>query len=248
MRADQARLGPRSAAAVEAVRSGARAVSARVLGARSRTARERGQSIERRLPLDPGVSAAARGVVAEAFGGRVAPPVVDRAQRVVSDLVSHGLLHRGGSSGEVTVRSGVGRAACRIEVESDAPARAEVGHPCAHTLTERWGFEHTADGATRIWAELPAAEASAGEHADAATLATVGAPPGEAADVHVVPNERTATWKVYDSRTARPMSEHATETEAEAAARICASGRGKRRIVIHDRYHRVREKVFDSRE
>ena len=70
----------------------------------------------------------------------------------------------------------------------------------------------------------------------------------EVADLHVVPNERAGTWNVYDARIARAMSEHSTETEAEAAARVSARVRGGRRIVIHDRYHRTRETMFENKE
>jgi hypothetical protein len=62
-----------------------------------------------------------------------------------------------------------------------------------------------------------------------------------ASDVHVVPNERAATWQVFDPCEGRPVSEHTSETEAEAAARRCARSRGDQRIVIHDRYHRTYE-------
>jgi hypothetical protein len=66
-------------------------------------------------------------------------------------------------------------------------------------------------------------------------------PTSDLACVHVVPDERTATWHVYDADMAVGLSEHATETEAEAIAGVCARIRGAPRVVIHDRYHRTRE-------
>jgi hypothetical protein len=115
-------------------------------------------------------------------------------------------------------------------------------------LSERWGFERTAHGATRIWAELSEPDASGGEPENAGARAAVGPMAAGVADLHVLPNERAGTWNVYDARIARAMSEHSTETEAEAAARVCARVRGGRRIVIHDRYHRTRETMFETKE
>jgi len=165
----------------------------------------------------------------------------------VSELVSHGMLHAAGSAGEITVRLRSGRAACRIEVETDGPPPAPISHPYLQTLSERWGFERTARGATRTWAELTDVQLG-GEYEEAAAGRAVGTTAAEAAEVHVVPNERAATWEVYDARMPRAMSEHSSETEAEAAARMCARVRGRRRVVIHDRYHRTRETLLELRE
>jgi hypothetical protein len=59
------------------------------------------------------------------------------------------------------------------------------------------------------------------------------------AEVHVVPDDRTATWRVQDPDAAAPVSEHTNATEAELAARAHADVRGAERIVVHDRYHRT---------
>jgi hypothetical protein len=56
-------------------------------------------------------------------------------------------------------------------------------------------------------------------------------------EVHVIPDERT-TWRVYDPQSKAPLSEHASATEAELAARALANDRHAERVVIHDRYNR----------
>jgi hypothetical protein len=58
--------------------------------------------------------------------------------------------------------------------------------------------------------------------------------------VHVAPVGRTAKWRVHDGDPSEPASEHASTTDAEAAAYSRATQRGAHRIVIHDRYHRTR--------
>jgi anti-sigma regulatory factor (Ser/Thr protein kinase) len=127
-------------------------------------------------------------------------------------------------------------------------------------LSERWGIERAAQGGTRVWAELsdtaPPAGPGFGEHVEAmpsraapACTPTAGTTPprqreragvpGRSADVHVVPRPRAATWGVYDDAVAGALSEHTSETEAEAAARAHLRTRGPGRIVVHDRYHRT---------
>jgi hypothetical protein len=59
-------------------------------------------------------------------------------------------------------------------------------------------------------------------------------------EVHVISDERT-TWRVYDADEQAPISEHASATEAELAARAHAQDRDAERVVVHDRYHRVRD-------
>jgi hypothetical protein len=61
-----------------------------------------------------------------------------------------------------------------------------------------------------------------------------------ACDVHVVPEPRTATWRVYLDADTEAVSEHTSETEAESAARAQLRTRDTSTIVIHDRYHRTR--------
>jgi hypothetical protein len=229
----------RPVATVDAVKSAVEAITPRVTGTLTRATRGREERFERRLPLGRSLPAEARQVVDDALGGRVALPVLERAQLVVSELMSHAVLHGPAAPADVTVRVGVRGDGCRLEVETPGPAFCQAS---LHALCERWGFEQTAAGSTRAWAELLETDRSHGE--DRATRTPVMAPAAEAVDVHVVPNARAATWEVYDAQGAQALSEHATETEAEVAAHMCARVRGRRRIVIHDRYHRTRETVF----
>jgi hypothetical protein len=62
-------------------------------------------------------------------------------------------------------------------------------------------------------------------------------------ELHVVPDERKATWRVQDSEHAEPRSEHATATDAESAARGQAEAAHVESIIIHDRYTRTRQLV-----
>jgi hypothetical protein len=62
--------------------------------------------------------------------------------------------------------------------------------------------------------------------------------------VHVIPEPRRATWGVYVDGVPAALSEHSSETHAEAAA--CAhacSSHGAAVVVIHDRYHRTHRTV-----
>jgi hypothetical protein len=58
-------------------------------------------------------------------------------------------------------------------------------------------------------------------------------------EVHVIPDERTSTWRVSDPDVPAPVSEHTSATDAEVAARAWAEECGADRVVVHDRYHRV---------
>jgi hypothetical protein len=60
-------------------------------------------------------------------------------------------------------------------------------------------------------------------------------------ELHVIPEERTTTWRVYRSDAPAPLSQHADATEAELAAHAWAAQRGAERIVVHDRYHRTHD-------
>jgi hypothetical protein len=62
-------------------------------------------------------------------------------------------------------------------------------------------------------------------------------------ELHVVPDERKATWRVQDSEHAEPRSEHSTATDAESAARRLAESDEVERIIIHDRYARTRQLI-----
>ena len=59
-------------------------------------------------------------------------------------------------------------------------------------------------------------------------------------EVHVIPDERT-TWRVFGPDAKAPLSEHASATEAELAARALAQDRDADRVVVHDRYHRIHD-------
>jgi hypothetical protein len=60
-------------------------------------------------------------------------------------------------------------------------------------------------------------------------------------ELHVIPDERTRTWRVYRSDAAAPLSQHTDATEAELAALEWAEQSGAERILVHDCYHRVHE-------
>jgi hypothetical protein len=59
-------------------------------------------------------------------------------------------------------------------------------------------------------------------------------------EVHVIPDDRN-TWRVYDAREAKPVSQHTNATDAELAAVARATDRDEARIVVHDRYHRTHD-------
>jgi hypothetical protein len=59
-------------------------------------------------------------------------------------------------------------------------------------------------------------------------------------EVHVIPDERT-TWRVYESDSAAPLSQHDTANEAELAAHAHAADHEADRVVVHDRYHRTHD-------
>ena len=59
--------------------------------------------------------------------------------------------------------------------------------------------------------------------------------------LHVIADERSATWRVYEDDVPDALSEHTNATEAELAARALAEQRGAERIVVQDRYHRPHE-------
>jgi hypothetical protein len=59
--------------------------------------------------------------------------------------------------------------------------------------------------------------------------------------LHVIPDERSATWRVYEDDVPDALSEHTSTTDAELAAQTLAEQRGAARVVVQDRYHRTRE-------
>jgi hypothetical protein len=60
--------------------------------------------------------------------------------------------------------------------------------------------------------------------------------------LHVVADVR-GEWGVFEDASRRPLSLHATATEAEFVAWGHADDRGSERIVVHDRYGRTRAAV-----
>ena len=58
-------------------------------------------------------------------------------------------------------------------------------------------------------------------------------------EVHVVPDERRATWRVYESDADAHLSEHASATEAQFTAQARAAECHAELVVVHDRYHRT---------
>jgi hypothetical protein len=66
-------------------------------------------------------------------------------------------------------------------------------------------------------------------------------------ELHVVPDKRTATWRVQESEDGATRSEHTSATEAEFAARAQAIDCGVDCVVVHDRYARTRELIRRGR-
>jgi hypothetical protein len=58
--------------------------------------------------------------------------------------------------------------------------------------------------------------------------------------LHVVPDQR-ATWRVYETETPAPLSEHTNATDAERPAQARSNDRGAERVVVHDRYNRTHD-------
>jgi Uncharacterized protein conserved in bacteria (DUF2188) len=52
---------------------------------------------------------------------------------------------------------------------------------------------------------------------------------------------RTGVWMVVAEDDDRPLSEHASETDAERAALALAAALPDARVLVHDRYSRVHE-------
>jgi hypothetical protein len=59
--------------------------------------------------------------------------------------------------------------------------------------------------------------------------------------LHVIPDERSAIWRVFQEDVSGALSEHTNATDAEIAAQALAARLGAERIVVRDRYHRTRE-------
>ena len=60
------------------------------------------------------------------------------------------------------------------------------------------------------------------------------------AELHVLPHDHTATWIVGVDASSPAISRHATADQAELEAVRVGEARGADRVVLHDRYQRVR--------
>jgi serine/threonine-protein kinase RsbW len=125
------------------------------------------EMVEAMLPLDVQAPAAARFIVADFLGQRLAPRMVEIAQLIVSELVSNSLRHNAAPQDQaVVVRVALERGTWRLEVEDPGgggvlapdPERAAAGRlgmNLVQSLSECWGVEHAAERGTRAWAYLP---------------------------------------------------------------------------------------------
>jgi anti-sigma regulatory factor (Ser/Thr protein kinase) len=230
--------------------------------------------VEACVPLDVRAPGAARILVAQVLGERIAAPLLERAKLVMSELVSNSVRHSGAAADAgVIFRVRVVAGGFWLEVEDPGRDGTVAQHAAApdatggfglhivQALSERWGIERALQGGTRVWAQLsdtapvPAPGWDRGDEQARAQATAAGAPralgtqprqraagplAGRSRDVHVVPEPRTATWRVYVDADTEAVSEHTSETEAESAARAELRTRGTSTIVIHDRYHRTR--------
>lgn len=128
---------------------------------------------------------AAREVVAAALLERISAAIVERAQLVVSELVTNSLLHSGAADGEdVRVRLRALRPGFQIEVEDPGREGAIAPRPpdplrgggmglhVVAAISECWGVIRDDDGPSRVWAQLLDADA-AGQDADEEELGDV---------------------------------------------------------------------------
>lgn len=117
-----------------------------------------------RLCLDVRAPAVARAAVADRVRHAVAASVLDDAQLVVSELVTNGVCHSGGSPDDMlTLRVEVSASALRLEVEDPGRGGAVALRPpdsdgageglhIVQSISERWGVERMTAGGTRVWA------------------------------------------------------------------------------------------------
>src|SRR3954469_13873244 len=224
-----------------------------------------GDCVQACVPLDARAPGAARLLVGQVLGERVAAVVLERAKLVMSELVSNSVRHSGAAAGaSVVVRVGIVAGGFWLQVEDSgreepvgrhaaiAPPDGGFGLLIVDALSERWGIERRAQGGTRAWAQLSDVAAYAGR--DVGEAGEAIGPRAErvaglgCAEVHVIPAPRAATWGVYVDAVPAPLSEHTSETEAESAAKAHLSSRGGGGIVVHDRYHRTRTSPLGPRQ
>ncbi|MDA0167433.1 ATP-binding protein, partial [Solirubrobacter ginsenosidimutans] len=216
-----------------------------------------GATIEQRLPLEVGAPHAARKFLSAMLGERLSATALERAHLVISELVTNSVRHSGADpESDVVVRLRRQPDSVWLEVEDSGRAAMAPGNPTTgdgfglslvHSLSERWQVERAAAGGTRVSAQLrdaPAARQTGPTQRETNSLGAPAnnhatAPRGQAGDLHVVPEPRAGTWRVFGADATTPMCEHTTETGAEAAAQRLAHTTGASRVVIHDRYHRT---------
>ena len=222
-------------------------------GPRAAAAPDWSGGLEARVSVDVHAAAAAREMVTGVLAEHVTASVLERAKLVISELVTKSVCHGALSqSDHVIVRVRVADDSFWLEVETSAwdgvvaqraahaPSRDGLAFHIVHTLSERWGSERCAQGSTRVWAQLSTTAAAAGTDSRRAPEPANAAARGRPREVHVVPQSRAATWSVYVDAIGSALSEHTSQTAAEAAARAQALLRGAEHIVVHDRYHRTR--------
>jgi anti-sigma regulatory factor (Ser/Thr protein kinase) len=162
----------RGALALKAENAELRADSDRVRRQRRAGARANGhvvggERVEARLALDAQAPGAARVVVADCLGDRVAASVFRDAQLLVSELVTNSVRHSGVPAGsEVIVSVDLTPGMVRLDVEDpghagtvalrapEAGSGGGYGLNLVQALSERWGMERVAEGGTRVWAQL----------------------------------------------------------------------------------------------
>jgi anti-sigma regulatory factor (Ser/Thr protein kinase) len=144
-----------------------RARRQRRAGARANGHGAGGERVEARLALDVQAPGAARVVVANCLGDRVAASVFRDAQLLVSELVTNSVCHSGVPAGsEVIVSVDLTPGMVRLDVEDpghagtvalrapEAGSGGGYGLNLVQALSERWGMERVAEGGTRVWAQL----------------------------------------------------------------------------------------------
>jgi anti-sigma regulatory factor (Ser/Thr protein kinase) len=167
--------------AVDGLRRGARALKAENAELRADAERLRqrraggpagghgdgGRWIEARIALDLYAPGAARVVVADCLGDRVAASTLENAQLLVSELVTNSVRHSGMAGGaDVIVSVDLTPGMVRLDVEDPGHAGTVAPHApdtgtgggyglnLVEALSERWGLERVAQGGTRVWAQL----------------------------------------------------------------------------------------------
>jgi anti-sigma regulatory factor (Ser/Thr protein kinase) len=142
--------------------------------ARPRIGREHAELVDATIPLDGHAPGLGRSVVKRTLAPHVTDSVLDDALLLVSELITNSVRHCGAPEGDdLVVRVKVWREACRLEVEDrgcdkaitprhpDPAAGSGMGLNLVEMLSEHWGVIRTAEGRTRVWAQLPCARAAA---------------------------------------------------------------------------------------